>query len=472
MAGNGPIYQTDDEKYGALLGNLLNPPANGSTQSGGAQTPTPAPMPRPAAAALAQASSSPVAAVSKPKDPLPAAVSPSGGPPLSGQSPKSWADYVRAANDKSLSATDQAQTAATSLQNSPSATAQNAPLEQRRQSLAAPIPYRDPTTGKVMTSAVDPVTGQTINPSQLYKPGLGTRIARALIPGRMNHAPINAPNSNYQAAEAVRQGQAASIQQQEDRNIANEKADSERLGKIGTEQRAVATGYQDVAKTSTAQQNAENKDDITQVRQQLAERGGKPNNYEQAVIASNDPSLTPEQRQQYATSAKQIQEAEKKKFEYAQRATGGGRGPNEDPRQPMIDAATANVVKLNTYEWDEDANEEKGGFYDPAKPAKIYSPSEFTAMKNQIATKLDKDLTAKKLRPLGVRFDVKSTTPSAAQPTAQPAPSPTATKSQTPVTPSGMAVSLAQARALPINKGKTDAQITSDIQSHGHTVTP
>ena len=37
---------------------------------------------------------------------------------------------------------------------------------------------------------------------------------------------------------------------------------------------------------------------------------------------------------------------------------------------------------------------------------------------------------------------------------------------------SGLAVSLADARALPQNKGKSDAQITADIKSHGHEVRP
>jgi len=41
--------------------------------------------------------------------------------------------------------------------------------------------------------------------------------------------------------------------------------------------------------------------------------------------------------------------------------------------------------------------------------------------------------------------------------------------SESPV-PSGMSVSLAAARALPINKGKTDAEIRADIESHGHKV--
>jgi hypothetical protein len=59
------------------------------------------------------------------------------------------------------------------------------------------------------------------------------------------------------------------------------------------------------------------------------------------------------------------------------------------------------------YDYDADTNT----FFDPNSPTKTFSPREFTDMKNRISTKLDKDLTSKKLRPLGVRFNVKATTP-------------------------------------------------------------
>lgn len=39
-------------------------------------------------------------------------------------------------------------------------------------------------------------------------------------------------------------------------------------------------------------------------------------------------------------------------------------------------------------------------------------------------------------------------------------------------TPSGMAVSLSDARGMPQNKGKSDADITADIKAHGHEVRP
>ena len=451
----GPAdYISPDDRYGELVKNVINPPPDQTAQAqAGAQPPptaSPAPGPRPAAAALTQTPApgpSPVPAV-KPPTPTPTSVTPSGaGPTAVGAPPKTWADYVRSANDKSMQSMDQAQSAAAALQNQPSATSLNATLEQRRQSFAAPIPYRNQTTGKVLTSATDPVTGEQINPEKLYKPGIGTRIVRgidavrrggamgAFDPKDVGGTAYGDPNANYRAAEAARQAVAGQISQEEQRNIANEKADSERLGKIGTDLRAVATGYQDVAKTSTAQQTAEQKADYNQqvedtkkqladIRQQLADQGGKPKTYEQAVLASNDPDLTPAERQQYAASARQIAATEVKKFQYANQAIG-----DADPRrQPIIDDATSKIEKLNTFEWDADANNGAGGFYDPSTPTKIYSPSEFTAMKNEIATKIDKDLTAKKMRPLGVRFNVKDTTPGA--PSAPP-PAPAATPAQT-----------------------------------------
>ena len=51
-------------------------------------------------------------------------------------------------------------------------------------------------------------------------------------------------------------------------------------------------------------------------------------------------------------------------------------------------------------------------------------------------------------------------------------PAPATGSTSVPPPASGMAVSLADARALPQNKGKSDADITSDIKAHGHAVVP
>jgi hypothetical protein len=94
----------------------------------------------------------------------------------------------------------------------------------------------------------------------------------------MGNAPINAPNSNYQAAEAARQGQAAVIQQQEDRNLSNYKAESDRQKDIGSEARGMGTAFGNVAKDEVAEQTANQKADynqqLEQIKQQLADQSG------------------------------------------------------------------------------------------------------------------------------------------------------------------------------------------------------
>ncbi|MGA7885241.1 MAG: hypothetical protein WCA44_05815 [Acidobacteriaceae bacterium] len=434
MADDGQ-YQDQDTVMGGLLSRLLNPPPDPDRQiAQNVAPPSPAQAPRspvptipandprfavpageppnPVLKVRPQVAPSPAVA---PKPATPPAVTPSGNGPAA---PKSWADYVRQSNDSSLQSLSQAQQAATDLQNEPSATAENAPLEAQRTALAQPLNPNDPN----------------------YRPGIATRIARGfygarkggpggiLDPSAVGATPYGAPNSRFTADTARRQAQAGVLQSEEQRNIENEKADSERLRNVGTEQSAVSTGYQDVAKDSTAQQGAEQKAeynrDLEEVKQQLADQGGVPKTYEQAVIASKiDPD--PAKRTAYAAAADQMAKQDAKKFQYANRAAGGD--ASDDRRQSLIDAATADVNKLNTWEYDPDANSGAGGFYDPTSPNRVYSPTEFTAMKNQISTKLDAQLTSKKMRPLGVRFNVKDTTPGSAQPQAPAQTAPSAT---------------------------------------------
>ena len=280
-----------------------------------------------------------------------------------------------------------------------------------------------------MTSATDPLTGETINPKELYQPGIGTRILRAVLPGKnpATRIPINAPNSNYRAAEAQRQAQAGAIESQEQRNIANEKADSERLRGIGTLQKDVATGYKDVAGAATGQQTAEQKaeynQEVASLRQQLADQKGVPTTYEQAEIAARiDPD--PVKRAQYAAAAKTMRETEIKKFQYKNDAM----GVSDARRQPLIDDATAQVQELNDkYDYDPDANR----FFEVSNPSHLVSPSEFTDMKNKIATTLDKTLAQKKMPVLGVRFNIATTTPSRTTAPAQQPTRPAAAPAQT-----------------------------------------
>ena len=336
---------------------------------------------------------------------VPATVSPNGAAPQ-----KSWADYVRAGLDRGLKAQDASQQSLQSIQNQPTAEEQNAALIQKRAGVSQPLDPNATTPGG----------------KPLYKPGIGTKIVRGIDafrrggvlgvadPGDVGAKPYSAPNRQFDIDTARRAQQAAGIDTEISQNEAAQKADTERLAKVATEQRANATTALDIGKTATGQQAAEDKSQyqgqIADLRQQLADQGGVPKNYEQAVIASKDPTLSPDKQKQYAESAKQMASTELKKFTYAARAQAD---PYDERRQALIDAATAEVQKMNDqYDYDADTNT----FFDPNSTTKTFSPKEFTDMKNKIATKLDKDLTAKKLRPLGVRFDVKATTPGAAQP--------------------------------------------------------
>lgn len=398
MADDAMPYQNDEDRYGALLKNILNPPDEPSTGPMMAQnSPPPVPAgepPNPVLHTRPQAQPAPTATPA-PAVSTPAAVTPNGA---STGPQKTWADYVRAGLDRGLAAQDQSQTALSQIQQQPTAESTNAPLIQQRAGVAQPL---DPSAPE-------------------YRPGIGTRIVRGIDavrrggvlgvvdPGDVGGTPYGAPNRQFSIDTNRRTQQAATIDKQIQETNDAAKLDTERLGKIASEERAGATTALDIGKTASAQQTAENKDEVTKVqqqlaetRQQLADQGGVPKTYEQAVIASKDPTLPPAKQKQYADAATQIAQQEVKKFTYAQRAS---KGPNEEARQPMIDAATSEVQSLqDRYQYDPDTNT----YSDPNSPTRTYTPEEFTDMKNKVATKLDKDLAAKKLRTLGVRFNAK-----------------------------------------------------------------
>jgi hypothetical protein len=307
---------------------------------------------------------------------------------------------VREGLNRGLGAYDQSQTALGGIQNQPSVESQNAPLEAQRAAVAQPLNPQDPE----------------------YRPGIGTRIARGVrsglvglatggIPGAVVGAvepgqirggsAYGAPVKQFNIDTARRAAQAGVLDKQMQENIDTSKADTDRAGKIASDERAAATTALDIGKTASAQETAEHNDQLAQVRQQLADQGGVPKNYEQAVIASNDPDLPAPKRQQYATAAKTIAATEVKKFQYALKASGGD---PDGKRQAMIDDATQEVKDLqDKYQYDPDTNT----YSDPNSPNRTYTPEEFTDMKNKVGTKLDKDLAAKKLRTLGVRFNAK-----------------------------------------------------------------
>ncbi len=90
---------------------------------------------------------------------------------------------------------------------------------------------------------------------------------------------------------------------------------------------------------------------------------------------------------------------EVKKFKYAAKSNGDLSTPL---RQSMVDKATQDISDLqDDYDYDPET-----GTYISKKDQKPITPLQFTDMKNTVATKLDQQLTQKKMKPLGVRFSV------------------------------------------------------------------
>ena len=369
MAVEGPLYVGEDEQYGRLMANVLNPPDQTSQAQGGAgtQPPTPAVEPRPAAAALAQTQSQAPAAPSapavKPSAPTPTSVTPSGAGPTAVRPAQPDPSFYQRAQEGALDAMTRSRQATDSLQNQPSATSQNATLEQRRQALAAPIPYRDQTTGKVLTSATDPVTGEQINPEKLYKPGIGTRIVRgidavrkggalaAFDPAGVGGTSYSDPNRNYQAAEAQRQAAAGQLSQEEQRNIANEAADTNRLKGVSADLRATATGYQDVAKTATAQQQAQQKAEynqqLEQIKQQLADQKADPLPKTDIELVMKLASETDPAKRKMYTQALQLRRSLKEEGADAAAERANTRNDNANARAGKAAIDRAGVAKNN-----------------------------------------------------------------------------------------------------------------------------
>ncbi len=422
MAGDGSMpYQSQDEIIGQQLARLMNPPDDPKQAPVAAAVPDqrfavpPGQPPNPVLQVRGGTQPSPSPAV-PPRPSMPSAVTPSGN---GGSTSSPFRSIAQQSAQGSLDTATQA-----------------------RDLYGNAVPPPD-------TTQLDTQIESLSSPTQMgpqYKPGIGTRIIRGIgaagrgsLPGvfdpsSVGATPYGAPNSAYTRAEARRTQNLTADQLQKTDMLArwkaaNDASEARAKGLISTQ-----PGFRDAGDTATTQEKADSTaaQDAATVAHNTAteQQAAVPKNFEEAVILSKtDPD--PVKRQQYANAADQIAKQDVKKFQYAARATGGG---DEDPRrQPMIDAATAEIDKLNSYEFDPDANGGAGGFYDPATPTKTYSPVEFTAMKNQIATKLDKDLTTKKMRPLGVRFNVAATTPGRTP--VAPAPAPTAAPAQVAPTP-------------------------------------
>jgi hypothetical protein len=379
-------YISPDDRYGELVKNVINPPPEQTAQAqAGAQPPptaSPAPGPRPAAVALTQTPApgpSPVPAV-KPPTPTPTSVTPSGaGPTAVGSPANTWQTngYRSRFDQAQQGALDAAQVAAATtkryMDQSDPAVA-NAEIEKKRLALATPLPTKDPTTGKWLTSAqtVNPQTGEmeTINPEKLYKPGIGTRIVRgidavrrggamgAFDPKDVGGTAYGDPNANYRAAEAARQAQAGILSQQEQANTANWKATSERLKDQGADVRANATAFGNVARDETAQQAAEQKADYNQqvegvkdklvgIQQQLADQKADPLPKTDIELVMKVASETDPAKRKMYTQALQLRRSLKEEGADAAAARANTRNDQTNARADRAAIDRAGVAKNN-----------------------------------------------------------------------------------------------------------------------------
>ncbi len=281
-------------------------------------------------------------------------------------------------------------------------------------------PEYAPTAGRrIMRGIVGGLSG-------LAQHGIFGAAEGALNPGAVGATPYGAPTRQFSIAAQQQAAQSAALDKQQ---TTLEKGYSEDTGRA----KDVIQSVNDIGKNAASGQSAQARMDtaaareetarvagqLADIRQQVADyesQGKMPTTYEGTVAAAHL-EKDPARAAALESAAREMAATEIKKFQFKAASD----GENDPRRQPMIDAATAQVQKLNDYQWDADANDGAGGFFDPATPNKIYSAAEFTDMKNQISTKLDQQLTTKKMKPLGVRFGVAATTPGRGTAAAAPA---------------------------------------------------
>jgi hypothetical protein len=235
---------SQDDQYGALLSRLINPP---DEPAAGTQVPADFYLRSNPAQPAAVPAQPPTAPTATPTAPAQATAQATAAAQPQGTG-KTWADYVRGGLDAATRAQQQSQSAIDQVQNEPTAEAANAGLEAKRAAIATPTPMRD-AQGNLLPQ---------------YKPSFWQQVKRGLNNARLGAAgeldkvtPYSAPNKAYGVAEAARQAQVGSLDQQMSQNLANEKADTERGKELATEQRAQATTALDIGKTATGQQTAE-----------------------------------------------------------------------------------------------------------------------------------------------------------------------------------------------------------------------
>jgi len=291
-----------------------------------------------------------------------------------------------------------AESFATKLQNAPTLQQTLAPMEAQRRTIAAPIMPNDPDHPEYR-----PTVGQRIirGLQGFARGGIGGVIDPTIKGGTAYGAPTRA----FSLAAQKQSGLLANIDQQEKQATDTFKADTGQA-------KDIITSINDIGKNYAAGQTAQSREDVATARKQTADvqgqladikqqvadfqsQGKTPTTYE-ATVAAAHLEKDPVKAAALEAAAKEMAATEVKKF----RSVAGAGGSTF--RQSLIDAATAEVQALqDKYHYDPRRNQ----YVNPDNPNDILDPNEFTDKKNEIATKLDAQLGAKKMDKLGVRFD-------------------------------------------------------------------
>jgi hypothetical protein len=324
-------------------------------------------------------------------------------------------------------------------------------------------PEYAPTAGRrIMRGIVGGLSG-------LAQHGIFGAAEGALNPGAVGATPYGAPTRQFSIAAQRQAAQSAALDKQQ---ATLEKGYSEDTGRA----KDVIQSVNDIGKNAASGQSAQARMDtaaareetarvqgqLADIKQQVADfqsQGKTPTTYEGTVAAAHL-EKDPARAATLQSAAKEMEATEIKKFQY-KAADPALADQRSTFRQSMIDSATEQVKALqDKYQYDPRRNQ----YVNPNNPNDILNPSELTDKKNEIAAKLDKDLGAKKMKPLGVRFnpsDAGADRPSgraARQAAAQPAAAATTQQPKRPAPPTP---------TVPAPQGAADMQLSAaDGQYH------
>lgn len=295
---------------------------------------------------------------------------------------------------------------ASKLASSPTEAQLEAPIQARRtlppQEFDPAHPEYQPTAGRrIVRGIVGGLEG-------LARHGIFGAALGAIDPAAEGATPYSAPTRQFSIAAQRQQAEQGALDKQQ---AVTEKSFTDDTARA----KDIITSINDIGKNYAAGETAESKEDIAQsrkelvgVQQQLADvkqqvadytDGNKiPTTYEGAVSAwalEKDPA----KKAALKNAINEMKDTEIKKFQFA-----AGQNPQDRSvfRQSLIDQATSDVQALqDKYHYDPKRNQ----YVNPDNPNDVLDPNEFTDKKNEIATKLDAQLGAKKMAKLGVRFN-------------------------------------------------------------------